>query len=153
MLWLFWVGLGCSKHGDMERKNTRQWWCLCWEKCGLYFHIMGLWAPEILPDPKHGVTRVVTRAHTADVESRVAVLQGWGPYPDSGGRGYLLLDYSLKTGCPHLTDRFLWRGYYHSRAYRSSLCSRDEDIGEKYTHQSNDGWAPTDRPIYYAQGG
>ena len=114
---------------------------------------MGLWDPEVLLDPEHGVTRVVTGTHTTDVESIAIVLRGGGPYSYSGSGGNLLCDSSLETGCPHLTDRFLWRGYYHSRAYRSSLCSRDEDIGEQNLHQSSDRWAPTDRPIYYAEGG
>ena len=68
-------------------------------------------------------------------------------------RRHLLLDWSLEMGCPHLTDRFPWRGYHHSKYYRSSLCSRDEHIGEENPHQSSDGWASTDRPIYYAEGG
>ena len=35
-----------------------------------------------------------------------------------------------RQGGPHLTNKFPWKGYYHSRACGSSLCSRDEDIGE-----------------------
>ena len=88
------------KHGDMERKATWQWWCFCWKECRLYCHITRLWAPEILSDPKHHVTWAVIRAHTTDVESRTTVLWGWGPYSDSGGRGYLLPDWSLEEGCP-----------------------------------------------------
>ena len=150
---LFLAGLDCSKHGDMERKNTWQWGCFCWEKCGLYYRIMELWAPEVLSDPKNGVTWAVIRTYTAYVESRAVVLRGGCPYSYSGSRGYLLLDWSLETRYPHLTDRFPWRGYYHLIAYKSSLCSKDEHITEEYSHQSSDGWAPMNYPIYYAKGG
>ena len=37
---------------------------------------MELWALEVLPNPKHGVTRAVTLAHNVDVESRAAGLRG-----------------------------------------------------------------------------
>ena len=117
-------------HGDMERKTTWQWWCFRWKECGLYSHIMRLWAPEIILDPKHGIKWVVSRAHTSDVESRATALWGWGPYSDNGGRGHLLLDWTLNTGCPHCTDRFPRRGYYHPRVDIPSLYLRDEDIKE-----------------------
>ena len=94
---------------------------------------------------------MVTRTHTANVESRAVVFGGGGPYTYSGGRGYLLLDWSLEMGCSHLTERFPWRGYYDSRVDGSSLCSRDEDIGEENPHQSSEEWASTDRLIYYAE--
>ena len=87
-----------------------------------------------------------------DVESRATLFQGGGPYSYNGSRGYLLLDRSLEMGCPHLTDRFPRRGYYHTRVDRPSLYSRDEDIGEENPHHSSDRWASTDRPIYYVEG-
>ena len=46
-----------------------------------------------------------------------------------------------------------WVNNYHPRADRSSLCSGDENIGEENPNQSSDGWAPTDHPIYYEEGG
>ena len=52
---------------------------------------MGLWAPEVLLDPKHGVTQAVTRLHIVDVESRAVVLRGEGPYSYSGSRRHLLV--------------------------------------------------------------
>ena len=48
---------------------------------------MGLWDIEVLSNPKHGVTRMATGTHTANVESRVAVLRGGGTHTYSGGRG------------------------------------------------------------------
>ena len=51
-------------------------------------------------------------------------------------------------GCPDLTDRFLRRGYYHTRVDRPSLYLRDEDIGEENPHKGNDGRASTDCLVY-----
>ena len=141
------------KHGDMERKTTWQWWCFRWKECGLYSRITRLWAPEIIPDPKHGITWAVARAHTLDVESRTIVLWGWVPYYNSGGRGYLLLDWSLEMGCPHLTDRFPRMGYYHTRVDKPSLYSWDKDIEEENPHKSSDGWNSTDCVVYHAESG
>ena len=104
----------------------------------MYCRITRLWAPEVLLDPKHGVARAITRTHTADVESKTIVFQGGEPFTYSGGRGYLLPDWSLETGCPHFIDRFPRRGYYDARVDRPSLCPRDEDIGEENPHQSNE---------------
>ena len=97
-----------------------------------------LWYLEIIPDPKHRVARTATGTHTADVESRAAVLRGGGTHTYSGGRGYLLPDWSIETGCPHLIDRFSWKGHYYQRAYRSTLCIRDRYVGEEDSHQGSD---------------
>ena len=140
-------------HGDMERKTTWQWWCFHWKECGLYSHITRPWAPEILLDPKHGITWAVARAHTSDVESGAAALWGWGSYSDSRGRGHLLLDWTLEMGCPHLTNRFLRRGYYHTRVDRTSLYPWDKDIREENPLKSSGGWTSTECIVYYVEGG
>ena len=81
------------------------------------------------------------------------ILQLWNPEQQYFEVGDHILTvevediYFLTDRFPHLTDRFPWRGYYHSRADRSSLCSRDENVGEENPLQSSDGWASMDRRI------
>ena len=122
------------KYGDLEIKNT--WWqgCYCWKESGLYCHTLKLWTSKVLSDTKLGVPQETTGTHTENVESRTTVFRGGGTQTYNGGRGYLLPDWPIETGCPYLTDRFLWRGHYHQRAHRSTLCTRYRHIGEENPH-------------------
>ena len=126
------------KYGDMEGKNTWWWGCCCWKECGLYCCTPELWALKVLLDTKHGVPREITGTHTENVESRTTLFRGGGTHTYSGGRGYLLPNWSVKIGFPHLTDRFPWRGHYYHRAYRSTLCTKDGYNGEEDPHQGSD---------------
>ena len=56
-------------------------------------------------------------------------------------------------GCPHIVDRFLRRGYYHTRVDKPSLYPRDEDIGEENPHKGSDGQTSTDCLVYDAESG
>ena len=113
----------------------------------------GLGAPEVIPDPKHGVPQDITRTHTVNVESRIAVFRHGGTYTYSGGRGHLLLDWLIETGCPHLTDKIPWWGHYHQRVHISTLCTRYRYIGEENPHQGSDKQGSMDRSIHHVEGG
>ena len=125
------------KYGYMEGKNSWWWGCHCWKESGVYCRTPKLWTSKVLPDTKHGVPWETTRTHTENVESRIAVFRGGGTYTYSGGRGHLLLDWPIETGCPYLTNRFLWWGHYHQRAHRSTLCTKYRYIGEENPHQDS----------------
>ena len=153
MLWLFLAGFCWLKNGDMERNTTWKWWHFHQKECGFHSRIMRLQAPEILADSQHGITRAVAWAYNSDVEYEATTLWGWGSYSDSRGRGHLLLDWTLKTGFPHLSDRFPRRGYYHTRVDRPSLYPRDKDIGEENPHKGSDGQTSMDCIVYYVESG
>ena len=127
------------KYGDMEGKNTWWWVCYCWKESGnLHCRTLGLWALKFLSDTKHGVPREITGTHTENVECRIVVFRGGDKHTYSGGRGYLLPDWPIETRCPHLTNRFLWWGYYHQRAHRSVLCTKYRYIREENPYQGSD---------------
>ena len=112
-----------------------------------------LWAFKVLPDTKHGVPRETIGTHTENVESRTIIFQGGGTYTYSGGRGHLLPDWPIETGCPYLSKRFPWWGHYYQRAHRLTLRTRYRHIGEENPHQGSDRPGSKDCSVHHVEGG